>query len=86
MTCTCFSFRFHCIATVIVMLMFSISAFKIYFPCTGKRTGEAILYIDIQFFGIASKLRSLPPIHIPLKRMCVAGMYLCVLIVFLTEL
>eukprot|EP00794_Sanderia_malayensis_P016194 gene16194-17822_t len=49
------------------------TTFKIYFPCTGKRTGEAVLFIDIQFYGLASKLRGLPPIRIALKRKCVAN-------------
>eukprot|EP00112_Aurelia_sp_Birch-Aquarium-sp1_P017899 Seg42.3 transcript_id=Seg42.3/GoldUCD/mRNA.D3Y31 product="Wnt inhibitory factor 1" protein_id=Seg42.3/GoldUCD/D3Y31 len=47
------------------------TTFKIYFPCSGKRTGEVKLFIDIQFFGLQSKQRSLPPINIPLKRKCV---------------
>ena len=51
-----------------------LAAFKIYFPCSGKRTGEVKLFIDIQFFGLSSKKqRGLRPIHIPLKRKCVKG-------------
>jgi len=49
----------------------TMTTFKIYFPCSGKKTGIVKLFINIQFFDLQSKKRHLPPIHIPLKRECI---------------